>query len=68
MKTKGVSEENAMKGALVGWALGLGAALAISLCALLLSCQAGCNQHAWFEDLEAQPAWASCGLILECLS
>jgi hypothetical protein len=32
-------------------ALGLAAALVIvPICALLLSCQAGCNQHVWSEE------------------
>jgi hypothetical protein len=58
-----------MKLPLVGWALGLGAALAmVWICTLLLSCQAGCNQHTWSEEIEPQPAWVSCDVGLECLS
>jgi len=68
MKMNWASEENAMKLPLVGWALGLGAALVVvSICALLLSSQAG-NQHAWSEEFEPQPAWVSCDIRLECLS
>jgi hypothetical protein len=70
MKMKGVSEEHAMKLPLVGWALGLSAALVmVSICALLLSCHAGCTRPAgWSEEIEPQPAWVSCGLSLECLT
>ena len=54
---------------LVGWALGLSAALVmVVIGALLLSCQVGCKQHAWAEEFEPQPAWVSCDIRLECLS
>jgi hypothetical protein len=68
MQMRGVLE-NAMKRPLVGWALGLGAALAmISIYVLLPGCQAGCNQRTWAEEIEPQPAWVSCGISLECLT
>ena len=52
----------------IGPALGLAAALVmVPICALLLTCQAGCNQHTWSEAIEPQPAWVSCGISLECL-
>ena len=58
-----------MKLPLVGWALGLGAAVVmVSICVLLLSCQAGCEQRTWSEEIEPQPAWVSCGISLECLT
>jgi hypothetical protein len=58
-----------MKLPLVGWALGLGAALVmVSILTLLLSCQAGCSQHTWSEDIEPQPGWVSCDIRLDCLS
>jgi len=58
-----------MKLPLVGWILGLSAVLVmVSICALLLGCQAGCNQRAWSEEIEPQPAWVSCGVSLECLT
>ena len=58
-----------MKSPLAGWALGLSAALVMaSICALLLGWQAGFKQHTWSEDIEAQPAWVSCGISLECLT
>jgi len=58
-----------MKPLLAGWALGLSVVLlTISICALLLSWQAGSNQHTWSEEIEAQPAWVSCGISLECLT
>jgi hypothetical protein len=58
-----------MKPRLVGWALGLSVALVtVSICTLLLSWQAGSNQHTWSEEIEAQPAWVSCGISLECLT
>jgi len=58
-----------MKRPLVGWVLGLGAALVmVSILTLLANCQAGCSQHAWSEDFEPQPAWVSCDIRLECLS
>jgi len=57
-----------MKLPLIGSALGLGAALLmVPLFALLLSCQTGCNQHAWSAEIEPQPAWVGCGISLECL-
>jgi len=58
-----------MKFPLVGWVLGLtGVLVMVLICALLLSCQAGCNQRAWTEEIESQPAWVSCGISLECLT
>ena len=58
-----------MKPLLAGWALGLSVVLlTISICALLLSWQAGSNQRTWSEEIEAQPAWVSCGISLECLT
>jgi len=64
-----VWEENAMKPRLAGWALGLTAALVmLSICALLVRWQAGFNGQTLSEEIEAQPAWVSCGVSLECLS
>jgi hypothetical protein len=58
-----------MKTASAGWALGLCIALAmVSIGALLLSWQAGSNQHTWSEEIEPQPTWVSCGISLECLT
>jgi hypothetical protein len=58
-----------MKPSSASWTLGLSAALAaVSICALLLSWQAGSNQHTWSEEIEAQPSWVSCGISLECLT
>ena len=66
---EGVSEENAMKTTFASWALGLSVALAmVAIGAVLLSWQAGSNQHTWFEEIEPQPAWVSCGISLECLT
>jgi hypothetical protein len=66
---KGASEDNAMKFPLLGWALGLSAAVVmVSICALLLSCQADCKQRTLSEEIEPQPAWVSCGISLECLT
>jgi len=64
-----VWEENTMKPPLAGLALALSVALVtVLICALLLSWQAGSNQHTWSEEIEAQPAWVSCGISLECLT
>ena len=57
-----------MKVALLGSALGLGAALTLApIFVVLLSCQAGCSQHTWSAEIEPQPAWVSCCMSLECL-
>jgi hypothetical protein len=52
----------------VGLALGFAAALVmVPIGAVLLGCQAGCNQPAFSEGIELQPAWVSCGISLDCL-